>query len=149
MTSTRTAVWGRAVRGWLIVGSLWTAGCGGSHGADARAEIEAVTRQWEAALVAGTPDLAVADVFTEDAVRLPTDEPVVRGRAAIARALTGSVPLETARFVIEDLEVDGDLAFANGTYSVQVADAEALTGKFLEVWKRTAAGWRIHRVMWD
>ncbi|MXX78646.1 MAG: nuclear transport factor 2 family protein [Gemmatimonadales bacterium] len=115
----------------------------------ARAEIERVTRRWEAALIAGAPAEAVADVFTPNAVRLPSGEPAVRGHDAIVRALAGSVPLREARFAIEDIEVDGDLAFANGTYRVRGPDDVELNGKFLEVWKRMPAGWRIHRVMWD
>lgn len=114
-----------------------------------RAEIERVTRRWEASLIAGAPGEAVADVFTPDAVRLPSGEPAVRGHEAIERALAGSVPLREARFTIEDLEVDGNLAFANGTYRVRGPDDVELEGKFLEVWKRLETGWRIHRVMWD
>ena len=114
-----------------------------------RAEIEAVTRRWEASLIAGTPEAAVAEVFTPDAVRLPSGDAAVRGHEAIARALEGSAPLLEARFTIDDLEVDGSLAFANGTYRVRGPDGTELSGKFLEVWKQTAAGWRIHRVMWD
>ncbi len=114
-----------------------------------RAEIERVTRRWEASLIAGAPGEAVADVFTSDAVRLPSGEPAVRGHEAIERALAGSVALREARFTIEDLEVDGNLAFANGTYRVRGPDDVELEGKFLEVWKRLETGWRIHRVMWD
>ena len=123
---------------------------GGAVAAEAvRAEIERVTRRWEAALIAGAPGDAVADVFTPEAVRLPSGEPAVRGHDAIVRALAGSVPLREARFTIEDIEVDGDLAFANGTYRVRGPDDVELGGKFLEVWKRLETGWRIHRVMWD
>ena len=114
-----------------------------------RAEIERVTRRWEASLIAGAPGEAIADVFTPDAVRLPSGEPAVRGHEAIERALAGSVPLREARFTIEDIEVDGNLAFANGTYRVRGPDDVELEGKFLEVWKRLETGWRIHRVMWD
>ncbi|WP_420634189.1 YybH family protein [Candidatus Palauibacter sp.] len=145
---------------WLVVAAgLLAVACGaGSGGGEAgrsadaatvRAEIEAVTRRWEASLLAGTPEAAVAEVFTPDAVRLPSGEPAVQGHEAIARALEGSAPLLEARFTIDDLEVDGRLAFANGTYRVQGPDGVELNGKFLEVWRRTEAGWRIHRVMWD
>lgn len=115
----------------------------------ARAEIEAVTRRWEASLIAGNPAAAVPDVFTEDALRLPAGDDPVRGRAAIAAALAGSVALSSVRFDLQEIEVEGDLAYAAGTYEVRTPDGQSLTGKFLEVWKRTAEGWRIHRVMWD
>ena len=144
------------VRGILLAGGFFAAAaCGpgeaglSAEAAAARAEIEAVTRRWEASLLAGMPDLAVTEVFTPDAVRLPSGEPAVQGHEAITRALEGSAPLREARFTIDDLEVDGRLAFANGTYRVRGPDGVELSGKFLEVWKRTAAGWRIHRVMWD
>ncbi|WP_419941058.1 YybH family protein [Candidatus Palauibacter sp.] len=146
--------------GWLVAAAgFFAAACGEGSGAgeagqraDAaavRTEIEAVTRRWEASLIAGAPEAAVPEVFTPDAVRLPSGEPAVRGHEAIARALEGSAPLLEARFTIDDLEVDGNLAFANGTYRVRGPDGTELSGKFLEVWKRTATGWRIHRVMWD
>ena len=138
----------------FVLAVLGLIGCGAmADKADetraARAEIEEVTRRWEAALRAGRPQDAVAEVFSPDAVRLPSGAPAVRGQAAIAAALAGSAPLVEARFTIGDLEVDGGLAFANGVYRVKTAEGWVLGGKFLEVWKRTPDGWRIHRVMWD
>lgn len=125
---------------------------GGAAGTDletVRSEIEEVSRRWERSLVEGDPAGAVAEVFTEDAMRLPAGEAPVRGRTAIAGALAGSVALAEARFEIEELEAEGDLAWARGTYSVRAPDGRSFAGKFLEVWRRTADGWRIHRVMWD
>ena len=117
--------------------------------ATARAEIESVSRVWEASLLAGQPAEAVSEVFTKDALRLPAGEEAVKGQPAIIEALAGSARLTEARFMIEDLEVEGNLAFANGTYRVRAEGGEELTGKFLEVWKKSDQGWRIHRVMWD
>ncbi len=117
--------------------------------ATARAEIESVSRVWEASLLAGQPAEAVSEVFTKDALRLPAGEEAVKGQPAIIEALAGSARLTEARFMIEDLEVEGNLAFANGTYRVRAEGGEELTGKFLEVWKKSNRGWQIHRVMWD
>ncbi|MFV1987247.1 MAG: DUF4440 domain-containing protein [Gemmatimonadota bacterium] len=141
----------RVFRGVVFV-AMAVGGCSGPDDTAttrAREEIREVTRRWEAALIAGDPEGAVSAVFTEDALRLPAGEPVVRGRAAIADALAGSAALAEARFDLEDIEVDGELAYAAGTYSVRAPEGDPLTGKFLEVWKRTRDGWRIHRVMWD
>ncbi len=133
----------------LIGASLGCAACATPDVGSVRSEVEAVTRRWERSLEQGDPARVVSEVFTEDAIRLPAGEPVVRGREAISAALEGSAALTEARFQIEELEVDGDLAFARGTYAVRTPDGQRLAGKFLEVWKRTDAGWRIHRVMWD
>lgn len=133
----------------LAAGAQGCAPSGEAALREAEAGIRDVTKRWEAALMAGEAARAVSDVFAEDAVRLPANEPAVRGRAAIVEALSGSVALAEARFDIEDIEVDGRLAYAAGTYRVRPPDGPSLTGKFLEVWKRTPAGWRIHRVMWD
>jgi len=130
----------------LVVLSSILAACGN---ATVRAEIESVSRVWEASLLAGQPSEAVSEVFTRDALRLPAGEEAVRGQPAIIEALAGSARLTEARFMIEDLEVEGSLAFANGTYRVRAEGGEELTGKFLEVWKKSDQGWRIHRVMWD
>lgn len=134
---------------WALLAAVFLGCAEGGGAADAESEIREVTRRWEAALVAGDPAGSVEDVFTEDAVRLPANEPAVRGVAAIRQALSGSVALRSARFDLADLDVSGNLAYAAGTYSVSVTGEEELSGKFLEVWKRTPAGWRIHRVMWD
>jgi len=99
--------------------------------------------------MAGDPAAAVPEVFTEEALRMPALEDPVRGRVAIAEALAGSVALASARFDLSEIEVEGNLAYAAGRYSVRPPGGQELTGKFLEVWKRTAEGWRIHRVMWD
>lgn len=140
----------RLVRRWWVPLLLACSACvDGGGAADARAEIEAITRRWEASLVAGSPEMAVSDVFTPDAARMPSGAPVSRGRAAIAAALEGSTALEEAGFEIRHLEVEGDLAFAEGVYRVRAPDGTELSGKFLEVWRRTPEGWRIHRVMWD
>jgi len=149
VATTRALRLPRPARTALVALSL---ACGGTAGADLeaiRAEIEDVTRRWERSLVAGDPAGAVTDVFTEDAMRLPAGEAPVRGRAAIAEALAGSVALSEARFDIDELEAEGGLAWARGTYAVRAPDGQVFSGKFLEVWRRTSAGWRIHRVMWD
>ncbi len=126
------------------------AACGGAPDpAAVRVELEAVTRRWEEALRAGRPDEVAPEVFTLDAVRLPPGEPPVRGLTAIEAALRGSAPLAEVRFRISEVEVSRDLAHAMGTYVVRTPSGERLAGKFLEVWKRTGEGWRIHRVMWD
>ena len=141
----------RSVPGRLVVTLLAAAGVLGcdAAGRTAEDEIREVTRRWEAALVSGDPARAAAEVFTEDAVRLPANEAAVSGLPAIRAALEGSTALLEARFDLEDIEVEGTLAHATGTYRVRAPDGQVVTGKFLEVWKRVADGWRIHRVMWD
>ena len=59
--------------------SIFTA-CGD---ATARAEIESVSRVWEASLLAGQPSKAVSEVFTKDALRLP----------AVKKRSEGNLPL--------------------------------------------------------
>ena len=134
--------------GAALLTAMALAACGSPRAA-AIEEIREVSERWEAALVAGTPSSAVADVFTEDALRMPAGSPPVRGRSAIAAALEGAVPLAEASFDLEDVGVEGDVAYAAGSYRVRSAAGDQQTGKFLEVWRRTPAGWRIHRVMWD
>ena len=138
-------------RAWApVLAATWlVAACAGGGGGDAETAIREVTRRWEEALVSGDPAGAVESVFTADAIRLPANEPAVRGFEAIRGALAGSIALEEARFDLEDIEVSGSLAYASGTYRVRVPQGQTIVGKFLEVWKRTPAGWRIHRVMWD
>ena len=64
-----------------------------------------------------------AAAFTEDAVRMPPNEPMQRGREVIRRwAEENWGPLTTTEFTmtVEDIDGRGDLAYALLTYSATV-----------------------------
>jgi uncharacterized protein (TIGR02246 family) len=100
----------------------------------------------------------LAATFTEDAVRLPPDEPLHKGRAAIKQwAEDNWGPVSYTAFTMEVKDVDGcgDLAYAWGPYSatVEVPGLEEPIediGKFLTVFRKQADGaWLVSVAMFN
>jgi uncharacterized protein (TIGR02246 family) len=86
--------------------------------------------------------------FREDGVLHPTDEPAVRGRAALAdwaRAWRANIPAE-AKITLQNVRFDGEGSLAYGTveYVVVVGDAPPNRGKQVTVWRKDASGrWEV------
>jgi ketosteroid isomerase-like protein len=115
-----------------------------------RAEIAAVTEQ--ALEIANTSQdwIRYAEVYyAPDAIVLPPNEGVIRGRSAMAEWLATFPPITT--FEATQVEVDGagDMAYVYGTYFMAVAMTEGEEpvpdeGKYIEIWRRQAdGGWKI------
>ena len=49
----------------------------------------------------------------------------------------------------DDSEVGGDWAWRSGSFSGQDPSGATFTGKYIEVWQRTADGWKLHRDIWN
>ncbi|NIM49751.1 MAG: DUF4440 domain-containing protein [Gemmatimonadales bacterium] len=90
--------------------------------------------------------------FTEDAVRMPPNEPLHQGREVIEQwAAANWGPLTTTQFSQTALEIDGrgDLAYARGSYSVTVEipgvpEPASDVGKFLAILrKQEDGGWLV------
>ncbi len=116
--------------------------------ADVEAAIEAGNRTYLAALEAGDAR-AYASVFTQNAVSMPARGRLVRGRATIEASIADA--FKTMRFTNGSLtssqtSVDGDTAYEIGDYAFDVATDGALqhlTGRYLVVWRREGAHWKI------
>jgi uncharacterized protein (TIGR02246 family) len=87
---------------------------------------------------------AAPTIYTEDAIVMPPNAPLIRGRNAIEAFLAKFPPI--SNFTIANTEVEGvgDLAYVVGTYSMTITPegAEPITdtGKFLEIRKKQADG---------
>lgn len=99
---------------------------------------------------------AVAAMYTEDAIALPPDAEMVRGRAAIERLWADAMAsgIKTIAFTVIDVQSSGDLAVETGraVLGIQPAGQPATTqaGKYVVVWKRSANGeWRLLRDIWN
>jgi len=111
-----------------------------------RAELAATTN--EALDIANTSkdwNRYVEVYYAPDAVVMPSNMEVVRGRDAIA-AFLGGFPSFT-EFRSSHVEVDGvgDIAYVWGTFSMNVLVAETHEsipdrGKFIEIWRRQPDG---------
>ncbi len=113
------------------------------------AGIEATTQAWVEAVNAGDW-AAVSATYTEDAVRLPPNQPAVQGRGDIQAWFEAFPPASDVNLEWAEIEGVGDVAFVRGSFTLIVTpegmDAVADTGKFLDVLRRQADGsWLIHR----
>jgi len=114
-----------------------------------RAAIEAATQEALAINATGDHQAYVNHYYTSDAVIMPPNGEVIRGREAALAFNVNFPPYEDLQFHHVELDGDGDLAYVYGTYTMVMAAAEGEEpvedrGKYLEVWKRQADGsWKV------
>jgi uncharacterized protein (TIGR02246 family) len=115
-----------------------------------QSEIAAVNRQFEDAARSGDLD-RLARLYTADAMALPPDGPVVRGRDNI-KAMWGAVAqqlgLKDVRLTTLDFEPAGDTGYEVGEATLTTSGGTAVV-KFVVVWKKEAGQWRLHRDIWN
>ena len=117
-----------------------------SDTASVRPAIEALTASYQAAARAGDT-AAISALYTDDAVLQPSGKPAVRGRAAVDAYLATSYaePTELTFTTVDVVASEaGDLAYEVGT-----AVWPDGPGKYLTVYRRTDAGWRIAADTWS
>ena len=115
-----------------------------------QSEIAAVNRQFEDAARKGDLD-RLASLYTRDAIALPPDSPMVKGRENIKQmwgAIAQQIGLKDVRLNTLDLEVTGDTACEVGEAQLTVASGSAAV-KFIVVWKKAEGQWRLHRDIWN
>src|SRR5215472_14558171 len=91
----------------------------------------------------------VMGVFASDAIILPPDAEMVKGRAAIRRhwkvALDGG--LSGLELKPNDIQVIGDVAIEIGHATLSMAPAGAAATvanvKYIEIWKKVRGHWRV------
>ena len=130
----------------LAVLAVSVAACAGGAASLSDADIaanEEVGESWVAA--ANADDWGgVAALYTEDAVLMPPNGPLVQGRAAIEAFLVAFPP--ASGWTLNAVEIDGrgDLAFVRGTFSMMI-EMEGMaavreTGKYIEIRRKQADG---------
>ncbi len=119
--------------------------------AQVRKVIEEMTKKSEHDMQAGIVDTTLAN-YDEDAVSLPNNGPMLRGKEAI-RAYAGQmlglgIKFTNVRITTTDVQTSGDLAYEIGTYAMtmqipQVGEVSE-EGKYLTVYEKAADGsWKI------
>jgi ketosteroid isomerase-like protein len=120
------------------------------------ARLDAVYETFTRAYHEADVDLLMREVYAEDGFYLPPDQPILSGQGEFRQSFAGFLdqfreagePGPDISFDIVDRDIEGDLAYDIGIYTMRPAgDAEAVgdRGKFIVIWKRNAAGeWRIH-----
>jgi ketosteroid isomerase-like protein len=97
----------------------------------------------------GEDGTAIAQMFTEDGMRMEPNMEMVRGRAAVEAAMTAQFDMiEAPQLTIEtiDFGTSGDLAYDIGTYTVSYEMGGAVNadeGKYVVVMKLGPDGWKI------
>lgn len=102
-----------------------------------------------AAAVKAKDAAKVASLYTEDAVLMPPNEPMVKGRQTIQafmqRQFDGGI--QEVTFSHLESATSGATGYAAGTYvlSFKSKDGQPGTdnGKYLEIWKRIGGEWKI------
>jgi len=133
------------------IAGLALAGVAGAQTPDVRAAIEAVNKQFSAAVTRGDA-AAIAGLYSATAEVLPPGGDVVKGRAAIQKVMQGFIdagakelPLATA-----EVEAHGDTAWEVGTWTMKGKDGALLDhGKSVVIWKKEAGGWKLYRDIWN
>jgi uncharacterized protein (TIGR02246 family) len=95
---------------------------------------------------------AVLDLFTDDAQILPQHGRAVAGREEIEQYFKDSMTPRVAFDTETDMTlVSGDLGVEQGRYRVRDLrrGSDVEEGKYLHVWRRTAGGWKLHRIIYN
>jgi uncharacterized protein (TIGR02246 family) len=118
-------------------------------------EIAAVNRAFEEGVRKGDVE-RLAQLYTPDAIALPPDGPVVRGREAIKAMWSGAIrdlALRDVALDTLDLEVGADTACEVGEarLTLEPASSAPTTArmKYVVVWKKAAGRWQLHRDIWN
>jgi uncharacterized protein (TIGR02246 family) len=118
---------------------------------DAREAIQALNKSFSAAVAQGDA-VAVAALYSKDAMAFPPEAGVVRGRDEIRSLWKAVLDGGVKGVVLKTLTVDqsGDLASEVGTATLMGAEGkEVETVKYLVVWKREGNMWKLHRDIWN
>lgn len=113
-------------------------------------EISAVNRQFEDAARKGDLD-RLAALYTPDAMALPPDGPLVKGRDAIKQmwgAVAQQIGLKEVRLSTLDYQQAGDTGYEVGEAALTLGSGSAVV-KFVVVWKKVDGQWRLHRDIWN
>ena len=118
-----------------------------------RRGVDDVAARLEAAFNASNA-VALVSLYSDTAVLMPPNEPMVRGRAEIqawfARAL---VRLRSVRIVPIESTVTADQAFQAGTFTTTVSssgkDDSPLPAKYVLILKNHGGEWKIEYDLWS
>jgi uncharacterized protein (TIGR02246 family) len=97
---------------------------------------------------------AAVSVYTEDAVLMPPNAPMLRGRTEIRKFFEAYPKIREFKQTPLEIAGEGDVAFPWGTYDLVTAPDGVTAikdkGKVLAVWHKQPDGkWLVTRVCWN
>jgi uncharacterized protein (TIGR02246 family) len=112
------------------------------------AALDTAASGWEKAYNDKNAD-GIAALYTDDAQLLPPGAAEVSGRDAIRAYFANDIDTQWARITIRSTasNIGGDWAWRSGTWSAE--SDPVVTGKYVEVWRRTKDGWRMQKDIWN
>jgi ketosteroid isomerase-like protein len=114
---------------------------------DIHAAIRATDDIFEATFAKGD-SASLGNLYTDEALVMPTGAESAKGKAAISAFWQGAMDMgiKTATLEIQELEQHGDTVIDVGLYTLKSADDAVLDqGKYIVVWKNEDGNWKIHR----
>lgn len=118
---------------------------------DMTAMMQAADAEFVAAFDAGDAG-ALAALYTADGMLLPPNADFVSGTEAIGGFWQAVMDagVASAELRVEEAQGLGDTAWEVGHYALFDSSGTALDeGKYIVIWKRTEAGWKLHRDIWN
>lgn len=113
-----------------------------------KAAIAASNQLYSESIAKGDSAMYV-DRYTSDAILMAPNMPSLAGTAGVGgffKAATTQMGIKNLALVTTNVYGEGDYVTEEGTYELFVADNKSVDkGKFLVLWKRTDAGWKMYR----
>lgn len=117
---------------------------------DDRDRIRAFYDDWSARLLDGDFE-GMAELYTQDAVFMPPNQPMIRGRDELLEFMRSFPPVTRADFEVDEIDGYGDIAYVTGRYSMTLEPEDAPEpiedeGKYIEIRRRQPDGsWLLSR----
>ena len=130
----------------LATGLAATLAFTGSVGGQGKTDpaLDKLAADWAAAFNA--KDAAkIASFYADDAVVMPPNQPIVKGRANIEAHFKGEIQQGATNFQLKPVEsaISGSQAFEVGTSTMTLPGGQTDVGKYLVVLQRVGNDWKI------
>lgn len=135
----------------VLLLSMFAAGCV-DISAQTRTDprLDRLAAEFQAAYNRGQAD-QVGSFYTEDAVSMPPNRPMVQGRGAIIATIRRNLADDPATMLLTPIEsaIVGDRAYEVGTRVMTWKTGLVLTEKYTRVYKRVGGEWKIAYFIWN